>query len=444
MNFQGLIWMGTVIDRARSSGDTEALEALVRSAVEFLSNNPDSGASRFGWDEGTNLRRQQSLNCLFRATDGDERLVPLIEATAAANLDMTRYYGPPKRIPHNHGVMANLFLLDAGRLLERPQWVSAAFDRLLTGVKAAFTPAGFSIEQSAEYALVNISLWERVADALAESGLPSAATKIAEIRRETARARSAVAYLTDPSKQLVTYGDSNTGAGIVAPQPRAVVRDDVAGLVTGRWSWTDPATSFYMVRYGPPRMAHGHEDRTALVWSTLGVPVLVDPGRFSYDAGPYKAFQLAPFGHSVQIVRGRPFNPAARVSLVLQRSSGPAHRLMTRDTQYGVAHTRNWVIDDAHHSVRLDDVVSAKTTTTLHLDASWRLVRLAPHAKKATFAHPSSRRLVVTTTTPMKIMSGSTRPVGGWAFPEYGRRVPAPQIVFYGTGGLTGASLTVT
>lgn len=444
MYFQGLIWTGEVARDAVATGDTAAVDALVRTAAASVAANPDPGTSVRGWDEGTNLRRQQALNCLYRVSGGDPRLVPAIEATAAANIDPTRYYGLPRKGPHNHGAMANLALLDAGTLLDRPEWRRIAVYRLTRDGGSVWTPQGFSVEQSAGYMQENIALWDAAADAIAANPDPTIAAQAAGIRAGTARARVALAHLVTPAGDLVRIGDGNPSRPGLPPAPTTTIRDDAAGILAGRWSWTDPATSYYLLRYGPPRQQHGHQDRTALVWSTDGVPVLVDPGTYTNDPNPFGVWGRSPAAHSVQVPVGRTLDLAAPVTLVAASRSATDAGMTTRDSQYGLLHTRNWRVDAARHTVTLTDAVAARATTTLTLDPTWTLRLASADRRTLVLRSPSGHQLTVRGSAPMRLVRGSSRPLLGWAFPEYGRVVPAPQVLMDAPAGRSSVVLTVT
>ena len=207
--FRGLMWQQNVAGLALTGDDAAAIDALVATAAASVRYDPDPGTAIDGWDEGTNLRRQQALNCLYRASNGDSRLIPAMTATAKANMDTSRYYGLPNHLPHNHGAMANLALLDAGELLHVASWQSVAVHRLVTDSAAAFTPGGVSIEQSSGYHIGNTDLWSQIADVLASYPDPAISAAAPGIRAKVAKARAATAHMSDPRGHLVPYGDGN-------------------------------------------------------------------------------------------------------------------------------------------------------------------------------------------------------------------------------------------
>ena len=89
--FQGFMWVGYV---AHTQNDPVVTERLVDLALEFIAANPDPGISARGWDEGTNLRREQQLNCLYSLTQ-DARLIPAITMSPGT----ARFATPPANPP---------------------------------------------------------------------------------------------------------------------------------------------------------------------------------------------------------------------------------------------------------------------------------------------------------------------------------------------------------
>jgi hypothetical protein len=439
------MWVGSIATKALGDGDKATIDALVTTIAESVRYNPDPGKPVDGWDEGVNLRRQQALNCLWRVTGGDTRLLPAIEATAKANMDMTRYYGPPYRPVHNHGMMANLALLETGTLHSRSEWVNRAVSRMVNDSSAVWTPRGLSTEQSAMYGMLNVKIWRRAADLLEVQ--PQAAVRAAAARIKVdlnGRVSTASAWITDVHGHLVAYGDGNTQAGVIAPQRASSFRDDVGGVAAGRWSWTDPSTTYYLLRYGAPRRAHGHQDRGALVWSTLGTDVLVDPGTFHNDPNrPLAVWSLGAVGHNVQVVPKKALLPTAAVTLSKTTTSGRAHGYSMVDSLYGQRHVRSWLIDEGRHQVVLTDHTPSAATTLLHLDPAWTLRSTTRGGRTVVLTHPSGRTLTVVGSSALTAYRATGSPLAGWVFPAYLTKVPAVQLMMQPPAGRSSVTLTV-
>src|SRR5262249_13178525 len=128
MTYDGFMYLPPLAGRAAYDGNLVALTTMASQLVAFHTADPDPGTSQYGWDEGTAERRLLSENCVY-AVSRDPRLVDLIAADVQVQLG-SRYYGPPYHQVHNHGLMANLQLIRAGELLNQPEWVTLATDRM--------------------------------------------------------------------------------------------------------------------------------------------------------------------------------------------------------------------------------------------------------------------------------------------------------------------------
>lgn len=445
LQYQGLMWMKPLARRAAMDGQTQSLAALVAQAAAFHQQNPDPGTNIYGWDEGTALRRLETENCLY-ALSGSEDLRPGMIADANVLLG-PRYYGPPNYPVHNHGLMANLQLVYASDLLQIPAWKTTAVARMTNEAPLAFSKLGTSYEQSSMYQNVNANLWSDAVDVL--NGTTGGQTAAASIAKIVALARTVYQWMTEPDRGIVQVGDADEQPGAIGPltSPR-VFRDDQTGWIVGRWSWTDPKTSYYTIRYGPSRRGHGHQDRAGgVTWSTYGVRVLVGPGRFSYDStNRYNAYQISPQGQNVAIPDKRTAGSGTG-SVGASVVQAPAHAWTIRDKVYGIDHSRNVNINRDKRAMVVSDSFPASSLWRQHwhLDPQWKLVSGGANGTKLVFSHPSGRRLTITTTGRVSsVVKGVTWPVAGWHFPKFGSRVWANEIVIRSYGRACTTTFTVT
>lgn len=433
MHFRGLMWMPALAQRAYDDQQQQSLDALVQQVVTFEQQDPDPGTSAAGWDEGTSLRRLQALTCVYALTQ-DQRLVPSMRSAAAVLLG-PRYYGPPYRPVHNHGLMANLFLVQAADALGVPSWKSQALARLAHEAPLAFSPSGVTWEQSSEYQQALISMWSNARDVLEAS--PGTEGTVAMLTTSLQRARTALSWMTEPDGDLVQIGDSDQVPGLPgSPTWRpGAFRDPSAGWVMGRWSWSDPKTTYYTVRFGPARRAHGHQDRGGVTFTTSGVRVLVGAGRFDYDArSPWNAYQLSAAAQNTAVSTTGRLNTRATVSLASSKVQSRAHAWLLRDSLYGRAHSRDVNVNAATRTMRVTDTFagSAAFLQNWTLDPAWRLKRSS--ATSLTFTHPSGRTLTVSTTGRVSALPhGLTRPIAGWHFPTFRSRQQAYTIIIRGS-----------
>lgn len=440
-----LRWIGPLVRSAVEGKQEQARERLVAQVLRFYRDHPDSGRPTSGWDEGSSLRRLETLNCLYRMTT-DQRLVAPM-TTEVTLLFGPRYYGPPHHAVHNHGLMANLRIVEAGRLVGRTDWATRAGARIRSEAGLAFTPLGTSYEQSSGYQGINAQLWDDAARTLAE--LEPADPVVAAITRTVARARGVAEWLTEPDGRIVQIGDSAANPGFQAPQRTDVgpLRDDVAGLVVGRWSWKDPATTYYTLRYGPPRRAHGHHDKASVTWSTAGTRVLVGSGYFGYEASDrFVQYQKTPESSNVALPVGAKLRTTqgARVTRSIVR--GTRHRWWLSDTVFGRSHGRSVDVDQAARTLTVSDAFAGKGAADQiwHLDPAWQAVSVPAKAKALVFRHRDGRELRIRTTgTLVSAVKGATQPVAGWTFPQPRSRVAAWQLRIRWSAGTATTTFTV-
>jgi hypothetical protein len=427
LGFEGFMYLAPLAVRAYLDGQFASLRRMVDQLVAFHLQNPDPGKSIYGWDEGTAQRRLQAENCLYALTHDTRMRAGM---TADANVQLgPRYYGPPYARVHNHGLMANIRIVRAGELLSVPSWRTTGLSRMRTEAPLAFSPSGTTWEQASAYQQFTAHLWSQAADFLDldEPGSAAAVT----IRAVVAKALVVLSWMTEPDGHIVTIGDSPLQDGELRTSTARVFRDDATGWLIGRWSWTDALTSFYSIRYGPVRWAHGHEDRGAITWTTWGARVLIDPGRFDSDAASgWHAWQMSAPAHNAAVLVG-----ARRRSVPVRVTAGtiqaPAHAWQIEDDIYPLHHLRTVNVYRDTHALRVRDSFAGAGPADqyFHLAPSWQLVSVSADRRSAVFGLASGRRLVVTTTGVIaQVIRGSTRPIAGWFFPDEDLRYAAYQL----------------
>ncbi|MGZ4612057.1 MAG: heparinase II/III domain-containing protein [Kineosporiaceae bacterium] len=430
--FQSLAWLTPLAQRAADDRQRSALAAIVGQVATFHRQNPDPGTNASGWDEGTAMRRLQAENCLYRLTH-DRRL----RAAMAADVNVqfsNRYYGPPRFPVHNHGELANLMVLDAAHLLGRIHWRDEVLARVRSEAPQAWTRSGTTWEQSSSYHALNIQLWRRVADAVGVVRPKDPVIRL--IRWLTGRADRVLAWMTEPDGKLALIGDSDEHEGATrSTWTSHVLRDDEAGLIVGRWSWRDPTTSYYTIRYGPPRWGHGQQDRTGVTWSARGLRILVNPGRYTYDSSLYEAYAADQVSHNVAAPTGS-LNSRASAAVTAATITANAHNWTLVDDLYGVRHARGVTVRDDRPVLAVADRFSGGLSfqQTWHLDPSWTLASRSRDGRRMTFRSGGHRLTVITTGVFSAVLCGATKPIRGWHFPSPGRRLAAAEFAATGTG----------
>lgn len=439
-------WLTPLVQRAVDDGQTASAKALVDQFLRFYREYPDPGRAIVGWDEGNSLRRLENLNCVYALTK-DRRLVAAMQ-TEANVLFGNRYYGPPYRPVHNHGLMANLRLIEAGTLVGRSDWVTRAQARVRSELGLAFSKQGTSNEQSATYQDINAEMWAQAANTLAAlSPAGEQDSTVRQIRANVARARAVAQWLTEPDGNYVQIGDSTNTKGKPAPnRTEKFFRDDAAGFAMGRWSWNDPNTTYYTLRYGPARYGHGHPDKGAVTWSTAGVRVLVGSGYFGYDTTDrFVRWQQTPASANVAFPVGATMNRTS-MKMLSQAVRSRHHVLRVTSNVYPRTHTRSVNVNDTTQSITVADHFAGvgAADQMWHLDPAWQLVSAPRNTKVARFRHPSGKTLEMRTSAVLaSAKRGGTNPVTGWNFPTTGERKAAWELRVRWSRGSATTTFTV-
>jgi hypothetical protein len=428
LKFLGLTWMSPLAQRAAVDGQTRSLAALVDQAVAFHRQNPDPHTPKYGWDEGTAMRRLSALNCLYALTHS-KRLVTAMKANAVVQFG-TRYYGPPYQMVHNHGLMANIVVLRTARLLGIGTWRRAAIARIEAEAPKAWSPAGTTWEQSTMYQAGNVKLWTSAANAIGSSRTSDA--KLRAMRARTAKADRVTAWMTEPDAGIAILGDASDEPGTSRSTWTARTwHDNATGFGIGRWSWRDPATAYYTVRYGPPVAAHGHQDRGGVTWSDLGTRVLVTAGLLTYDpSNPFIAYQDGPVSNNVAFPSRPSLDGRATVKLARTRFQATSHQWVLTDGLFRVGHERSILVQGPKHRLTVADSFARRGTYVqkFHLAPGWKLSALTNHARTARFTGPKGRHLTVTTTGTIRRARGATGPIAGWHFPHFGKKLATEEL----------------
>jgi hypothetical protein len=175
--------------------------------------------------------------------------------------------------------------------------------------------------------------------------------------------------------------------------------------------------------------------------------VLVGPGRYTSDpASNYYIYQYGPQGQNAPIPdQGKAGKGAATVTG--SRIQAAAHNWTIKDRVYGIDHTRGVNVNRDVPSLTVSDTFSSVPVWRQywHLDPAWTKLSGGSGSTVLSFAHPSGKRLTVTTTGRVSsIVQGVTRPAQGWNFPKYNSRYPASEIVIrsYGKASTTTFALS--
>lgn len=217
---------------------------------------------------------------------------------------------------HNHGSMENGALLGAGCVLDRPEWMRHAMERVEADLPYQVDDEGLSNEAAPHYAQFNYALFHSIDTTSIACGVPSEAF---EGRVEALG--EALPHMVDSAGAYWQYGDSpefqvktfsgmteglryaaTQGAEGVAPAER--VRAFEHGPVFGRSSWGTPEDGFrdaasWTLRTGSGAEKKAHPgDLLQFLYTTRGRQVVEDGGHPGIVTDSWRPWGLGPTAHN--------------------------------------------------------------------------------------------------------------------------------------------------
>lgn len=193
---------------------------------------------------------------------------------------------------------------------------------------------------------------------------------------------------------------------------------------------------------------HGHADLLSVQCAAFGEPYIIDPGTYSYEARPlWRDFFRSTGAHSTvrvddqeQAAPAGPFKWQARPSARLQRwlSTEAFDFVDAQHDAYArlpdpVRHRRRVLFVKPSYWVVVDDLEgAAKHRVELRFQFAPMEVTLDPN--HWVHARGRSGRLLVRPFTTVdlqaEIHAGERTPIRGWVSGDYGRREPAPVLIY--------------
>lgn len=439
--FRSLLWLAWRATSFAEAGQTAEATAAGEALVKAADGYPDPGSSTeellalantSGWDEGTATRRAEALLCATSAVPV-AKLEPSLRAHAAALIDPARYIGPPNRQVHNHGLLANLTLLDIADVLNDTAIRDIAVSRLRSEYPLVFSPSGFSSEAASHYHGVNYLGWTEAMYALQQRGLTA---EVAGIQEMLGRAANVSAHFIGPTGVPLMLGNSRGDDGFLRPGGNGgrplMISDPAAGVAFGRQSWSDQNTTAWSAMNRPRRGAHGHDDRLSVTWQTGGAPVLIDPGQPDYElANPFTAWAKSAEAHNTSVVTKTKKDRIRETSLAVERTGG-LDKISMSSTHSGFPQEREVLIDHNRRSMWVSDTAQSSQAQHWHFAPEWTVSGITGNV--ATLTDTQGRTVTVTTTKGATIQaySGSTSPAAGWYATGFETVIPATELIITG------------
>ena len=161
-----------------------------------------------------------------------------------------------------------------------------------------------------------------------------------------------------------------------------------------------------------------------MTWSPRGVRVLVNPGRYTYDAtSHFLPYQDGPAGHNVAVPRGGKVQPRAWVTVTKTALSATAHQWWLQDRLFGSTAQASRPGGALEGTLTVSDSFPGHTSfgQQWHLDPAWRLAGLDARAGRARFTRADGKVLTVVSTGRLvrapgvdagRSAAGTSRPTG--------------------------------
>lgn len=298
----------------------------------------------------------------------------------------------------NHGVDQAHALLIVANHLDDKRSKSIALSRLAEALDAIVDDDGVTIEQAIHYQLYNLKQIGAAIELV--SGMENGAALVHSLQERRELMKTFLAHATKPNGKYVEIGDTPTQVaenlvgsdaeyaatlGARGSPPAETVRVYNAGYIFGRsgWGGTRPFTeeSHYSMRFGHPRIVHGHNDHGSITYFRRGRDVLRDGGFHGYTDDQTRLYlRLAEAHNTVTIIDPKMKFIGRETRLVEQQIKDTYQLFSIVLNQYnGVVHTRTVVFSSYPEGIVVLDLVESSQTVTAqqrwHFGESLRLSR---------------------------------------------------------------------
>lgn len=438
--------------RQAEKGDTASLDLWLRIAEGWIEKNPPGrGRANYSWADMIEAGRAMTFAfALPVLEDHRPEKLPVILASLKQHGE---WLADETHIrTGNHALQQHQGLLVIGAVLQRQEWVDLAVQRSETMLHESYDDQGLNEEGAVQYHQINFIWWNNLGRRvrIATGSTPEAFQRVS-------RAPLAMAHATRPDGRYELIGDteeftpralghpaidyvSSAGTQGVAPLDRVAIFD--SGYIYGRSTWGDERqrfkdASFYSLRFGPQNRIHGHADGMALTLWAGGESLLVDSGKYAYDAkDPYRAHLLSREAHNSLTITGAEYDRTTAVELIASSRHDNFEHYRFEDRGYsGVRLSREilislrWklaiVVDSFDADQDLDNDVTMSQWWHLSPEASHRkedssIVTRTP-TNELRLAWPNSA-------TSTRITRGTKNPIQGWFSPTWRKLEPVRTI----------------
>jgi hypothetical protein len=451
--FHALVWVLALVDAWERTGEERYKERALFVVRSWVEHNPiDAPASPLAYyPHGIGLRAI-SLVCVAKALVANA--LPIEPWLQQALVDHGRTLRDPDYyLGHsNAAVNQSIGLLEIGCLLDRPNWQRVAEKRINTLVAESIDEQGVANEQSIWYQMYNHERYT-----IAEDRLIACARTVAQEFERVRRMPRFLGFATQPDGRYELIGDTMDRAavpipgtiaefaatrGARGPRPMTTIAMYDAGYVFGRTGWgeTRPIRDeiSFALRFGPPQYAHGHFDSSSFTLYGHGSRLLLDPGFYGYEEGPWRPWFRSRDAHNVAttVTSNRQVHDSDL--LRTYRDTHTFEALVRNRQLEGVSSTRRFIFSRVGGYVLVEDRVASNVSRDWrqlwHLRESSRPRR---DGLRTWTQRPERGNVLIQQLLPGSqtlIARGQEKPRQGWLSYEYGELRPAPTVEFHQTG----------
>jgi hypothetical protein len=256
---------------------------------------------------------------------------------------------------HNHGLYSDMALLVVCQTLDRlercGEWRKLALRRFAATFSATVTASGFHREHTPSYHFAMIRLLER----------RLATEDDADLRRTLTAMREAGAWYLQPDGEFPQLGEAHRGRGPEWARAAAAKLNGARFVEDSGLYFFKNSASQLLVTGAHHGYVHKQQDDLSFVLFEGGRPLLIDPGFYSYNKTPERAFLTSARAHNVFLVDERYVQPKKLPQLSLRSSgeSGGFYAVTGDDvhTLSEVGHERTWLYSPGKVLLVIDDYV---------------------------------------------------------------------------------------
>jgi hypothetical protein len=445
--FQSLTWVLPLIKAWEITGVTEYRDRAMSLVRSWVRHNPqDDPASDDSWDDHATAWRAITLVCIAQAVSPGPSLRKSMQLHGTTLADPSFYVGRG-----NHALDQSLGLLAIGCFLDRMPWQGVAEDRINALIEDSVDAQGVTNEQAVWYQLYNYQRYRQAARRLTDCG-----RTVGPAFERLPRMARLLAHATAPDGKYIMIGDTLDQAAIPirgtiaefaatrgarGPRPTSTIAIFRAGYVFGRTGWGESRPFedevAFSLRFGPPRMIHGHDDAASITLFGYGSRLLLDPGYYGYEPTVWRPWFQSPVAHNL-VATDAPMRDDKPTRLVRTEETDRSFEAVVRSNLYqGVRSTRRLVFSRRGGYLLIEDSVSSARSRRWkqlwHLrDGSRPRV-----SGDVTWTRRSRGNVLIQQLAPggqTRIVKGSTRPRQGWVSYRYATVKAAPVVEHRMTG----------